>query len=104
MSAAVTVLLIEEMVCQIAVAGSDDPAGSSLLQRATRAVIENAEVDTRDTGRRRIRYTVEQTRELLQHFGRLAAALQVGGDYERSTACAQAAESIRRVLEGPVLT
>ena len=54
--------------------------------------------------RRCVRCSTEQARDLLEYFDRAAATLQLDGDYERSTSCAQAAEQLRRTLEGPVLT
>ena len=53
---------------------------------------------------RLVRCTEEQARDLLEYFDRAAAALEVRGDYERSTSCAQAAELIRRTLDGRVIT
>jgi hypothetical protein len=99
----VTVLPIEEVACQIAVEGLDGPAAVS-LQPETKAAIENAEADAEDVDRRRVRCSVQDARDLLQYFDHVAATLQMDGDYDRATACAQAAERIRRILDGPVLT
>jgi hypothetical protein len=38
--------------------------------------------------------------EMRQYFERIAAVLQIRGEYDRSTACAQTAERIRRALDG----
>lgn len=97
-----TVLPIEEVACQVAV-DADDPAGGTLRPDTT-AAIENAESDADTVDRRCVRCTEEQARDLLEYFDRAAAALEVRGDYERSTSCAQAAELIRRTLDGRVTT
>lgn len=96
-----TVFPIEEVACQVAV--DDEPAGGT-LRPDTKAAIENAESDTETVDRRCVRCTEDQARDLLEHFDRAAAALELRGDYERSTACAQAAELIRRTLDGRVAT
>jgi hypothetical protein len=96
------VVPIEEVACQVAV-GPDHLAGVD-LRPDSQAAIENAEVDTETVERRQVRCSTDQAQDLLQYFDRAAATLQIGGDYERSTACAQAAEQLRRTLEGPVLT
>ena len=97
-----TVLPIEEVACQVAV-DADDPAGGQ-LRPETKVAIENAESDTETVDRRCVRCTDEQARDLLEYFDRAAAALELRGEYERSTSCAQAAELIRRALDGPVTT
>ena len=97
-----TVLPIEEVACQVAV-DADDPTGGTLGPEA-KAAIENAESDTETVDRRSVRCTEDQARDLLEYFGRAAAALELRGDYERSTSCAQAAELIRRTLHGRVST
>lgn len=97
-----TVFPIEEVACQVAVE-ADAPVGEP-LRPETKAAIENAESDPQTVDRRRVRCTAEQARELLEYFDRAAAALEVRGDYERSTSCAQAAEVIRRTLDGRVTT
>jgi hypothetical protein len=96
------VVAIEEAACQVAV-DADRRAGADLSADA-RAALENAEVETDTVERRCVRCSPEQARALLEYFERAPATLQLDGDYERSTSCAQAAEQIRRVLEGPVLT
>ncbi len=95
-----TVFPIEEVACQVAV-DADDPVGGTLTPD-TKAAIENAESDTQTVDRRCVRCTDEQAGDLLEFFDRAAAALERRGDYERSTACAQAAEVIRRTLGGRV--
>lgn len=97
-----TILPIEEVACLVAV-DADDSAGGA-LRPETKATIENAESDTETIERRCVRCTEEQARDLLEYFDQAAAALQVRGDYERSTSCAQAAERIRRTLDGRVDT
>jgi hypothetical protein len=96
------VVPLEEAACQVAV-GPDPLAGVALSPDA-RAAIENAEAETETVERRCVRCSTEQARDLLEYFDHAAATLQLEGDYERSTSCAQAAERIRRALEGPVLT
>jgi hypothetical protein len=96
------VVPIEEVACQVAV-GPDHLAGVS-LRPDSRAAIENAEVDMETVERRQVHCSTDQAQDLLQYFERAAATLQMDGHYERSTACAQAAEQLRRTLEGPVLT
>jgi hypothetical protein len=98
----VTVFPIEEVACRVAV-DLDDPVGAT-LRRETRVAVENAERDTETVDRRRVRCTDEQAGDLLEFFDRAAAALEERGEYERSTACAQAAELIRRGLRGRVAT
>jgi hypothetical protein len=98
----VIVIPIEEVACQVAV-DADDPVGAGLSPE-TKAAIENAESDTQTVDRRRVRCTAEQAGDLLAFFDRAAAALERRGEYERSTACAQAAELIRRTLGGRVAT
>jgi hypothetical protein len=102
-SAPVTVVPIEELACQVAVGGPDGE-GDSPLEPGTKATVENAEPETGDVDLRRVRCTPQEARELLQYFDHVAATLQVAGDYDRSTACAHAAERIRRTFDGPVLT
>ena len=97
-----TVFPIEEVACRVAV-DPDDPVGAT-LRRETRVAVENAERDTETVDRRRVRCTDEQAGDLLEFFDRAAAALEERGEYERSTACAQAAELIRRALHGRVAT
>jgi hypothetical protein len=97
----VTVVPIEEVACQVAV-GPDGLAGPSLPPE-TKAVIENAEADTDSVDLRRVHCSADQGRRLREYFDSAAAALQARGEYERSTACAQAAERIRRALDSPEL-
>ena len=97
-----TVLPLEEVACQVAV-DADDPVGGT-LRPETKVAIENAESDAETVDRRCVRCTEDEARDLLEYFDRAAAALEVRGDYERSTSCAQGAELIRRTLEGRVTT
>lgn len=101
---AVFVVPIDEAVCQIAVGEIDGAGEEPILRPATRAAIESAEADTENSQVRRVRCTGADARDLIQLFDRLAATLQLGGDYDRSTVCAQSAERLRRLLNGPVLT
>jgi len=101
---AMFVVPIDEAACQVAVGEIDGAGEEPGLRPKTKAAIENAVVDTEDGQMRRVRCTGEDARDLVQFFDRAAATLQLGGDYDRSTACAQSAERLRRLLEGPVLT
>lgn len=100
----VFVVPIDEAACQVAAGEIDGPGEDPVLRPETRAAIENAEADTEDSQVRRVRCTGADARDLIQFFGRVAASLQLGGDYDRSTACAQSAERLRRLLDGPVVT
>ena len=97
-----TIIPIEEVACQVAV-DADDPVGGT-LRPETKVAIENAESEAETVDRRSVRCTEDQARDLLEYFDQAAAALEVRGDYERSTSCAQAAELIRRTLDGRVTT
>jgi hypothetical protein len=101
---AVFVVPIDEMACQVAVGEIDGAGEDRVLRPGTKAAIENAETDTEDSQMRRVRCTAEDARDLIEFFGRVAGTLQLEGDYDRSTACAQSAERLRRLLDGPVLT
>jgi hypothetical protein len=102
--AAWVVVPIEEAACQAAVGELEGLAGLSVLRPETKAAIEDAEAETENSDLRRVRCTGEDARDLIEFFDRTAAALQLAGDYDRSTACAQSAERLRRLLDGPVLT
>ena len=101
---AVFVVPIDEAACQVAVGEIDGAGEDPVLRPETKAAIENAEADTENSQVRRVRCTGADARDLSQFFDRVAATLQLGGDYDRSTACAQSAERVRRLLDGPVLT
>lgn len=100
------VVPIEEAARRAALAV--DRAGSRLGPDIRAMIAEAdatfAESDPAGVDRRRIHCGPEQARALLEYFHHVAAALQQRGDYEGSTACAQAAESLRRTLEGPAAT
>ena len=91
-----TVLSIEEVACQVAV----EEIGGLALRPNTKTAVESAEndEDAAAADRRRVECTEAEARELLQYFGYAAAALEVRGDYERSTVCAHTAEQIRRIV------
>jgi hypothetical protein len=101
---AVFVVSIHEAACQVAVGEIDGAGEKPGLRPETRVAIENAAVDPEDSQMRRVLCTGEDARDLIQFFDRVAATLQLGGNYDRSTACAQSAERLRRLLDGPVLT
>lgn len=89
---------VDDVACRVAIDGLPPltPRGSF------RAAVENAEKDIGPDGStlRRVRCSTQDARDLGEYLERAAAELQVRGDYERSTACAQGAERVRRVLEG----
>lgn len=89
---------IDDVACRIAIEGVPPLMPCSSLRPA----VEHAgkDVDPDGSARRRVRCSSEDARDLGEFLDRAAAALQVRGDYERSTACAQGAERVRRVLEG----
>jgi hypothetical protein len=101
---AVFVVPIDEAACQVAVGEIDGAEEDPALRPETRAAIENAEADTENSQVRRVRCTGADARDLIQFFDRVAATLQLRRDYDRSTACAQSAERVRRLLDGPALT
>jgi hypothetical protein len=88
---------IEDAACQLAIEGV--PAAG---QDSIRAAIEKAEKDTGPdgTGLCRVRCSSADAHEMRQYFERVAAMLQVRGEYDRSTVCAQTAERISRALDG----
>ncbi|MGH7385308.1 MAG: hypothetical protein ACREKG_08995 [Candidatus Rokuibacteriota bacterium] len=91
-------LEVEDVACRIAIEGVPPlMPGASL-----RAAVGNAEkdVDPDGSARCRLRCSSQDARDLSAFLDRAAAVLQVRGDYERSTACAQGAERVRRVLAG----
>ena len=66
---------------------------------ATRAAIERAPRTTAGSKIRRVTCTLAEAKDMLEYFEHAASRLQVRGEYEKSTACAQALESIRRALQ-----
>lgn len=89
---------VDNVACRVALEGAPP-----LLPRSSlRAAVENAEkdVDPDGSARCRVRCSSQDARDLSGFLDQAAAALQVQGDYERSTACAQGAERVRRVLAG----
>ena len=100
---AVFVVPIDEAACQVAVGEIDGAGEKPILRPETRAAIENAEADTENSQVRQVRCTEADACDLIQRFDRVAT-LQLEGDYDRSTACAQSAERLCRLLDGPVLT
>lgn len=89
---------VDDVACRIAIEG----VPPLMLRSSLRAVVESADkdVDPDGSARCRVRCSSQDARDLSEFLDRAAAALQVRGDYERSTACAQGAERVRRVLEG----
>jgi hypothetical protein len=66
---------------------------------ATRAAIERAPRTTAGSKIRRVTCTLAEAKDMLEYFEHAASRLQVRGEYEKSTACAQALEGIRRALQ-----
>ncbi len=89
---------IEDAACRIAIEGV--PAAG--FQDPIRTAIERAEKGTGPDGAGlwRVRCSSADAHEMRQYFERIAAVLQIRGEYDRSTACAQTAERIRRALDG----
>ena len=89
---------VDEVACRVARAGVPPLVPPPSL----RAVVEQAEkgVDPDGSALCRVRCSSQEARELSEFLDRAAGALQIRGEYERSTACAQGAERVRRVLEG----
>lgn len=91
---------VDDVACRAAI---DGLRPAPLAPRASiRAAVENAEKDVDPDGSalRRVRCTTQDARGLGEYLEQAAAELQVRGDYERSTACAQGAERVRRAIEG----
>jgi len=61
--------------------------------------IERAPKTTAGCEIRRVTCTLAEAKDMLEYFERAASHLQVRGEYEKSTACTQALESIRRALQ-----
>jgi hypothetical protein len=94
---------IEEPACRLVAEPDASPdAPGVALPRALRDVIDGAEREPGPDGAGRcwVRCEPTEARALGEHFERVAAALQLRGDYDASTACAQTAEKIRRALAG----
>ena len=88
---------LEETACKVAL---DSPVEEP--DPATHAAIEIAPTITAgiDLRRgRRVTCTLAEAKNMLDYFERAAGHLQVRGEYEKSTACARAAENIRRALQ-----
>jgi hypothetical protein len=86
---------LEKIACDIALA---PPVDGLALSPDARAVIDTAPKHTEDIDVRRVTCTPEIARGLIDYFNAAAARLQTRGELDRSTACAQAAEGIRRAL------
>lgn len=89
---------IDDVACRVAT----DGLPPLVPPVSFRAAIEQAEKDVDPDGSvlRRMQCSTQGARDLRRYFEQAAAELQIRGDYERSTACAQGAERVRRVLEG----
>jgi hypothetical protein len=85
---------LAETACEVAL---DSPVEGP--DSATRAAIERAPKTTAGCEIRRVTCTLAEAKDMLEYFERAASHLQVRGEYEKSTACTQALESIRRALQ-----
>ena len=86
---------IEELACRMGL----EPVQELSLSQEVRDAIESApRKHTVGTRFRSIRCTTAGARSMLDYFNRAASHFQLPGEYEKSTACAQAGESIRRAL------
>jgi hypothetical protein len=85
---------LAETACEVAL---DSPVEGP--DSATRAAIERAPKTTAGREIRRVTCTLAEAKDMLEYFEHAASRLQVRGEYETSTACAQALESIRRALQ-----
>jgi hypothetical protein len=86
---------LETIACNIALA---PPVDGLALSPDARAAIDTAPKHTEDIDVRRVTCTPEIARGMIGYFNAAAARLQTRGELDRSTACAQAAEGIRRAL------
>jgi hypothetical protein len=89
---------LEKIACDVALA---PPVDRLALSPDARAAIDTAPKHTEDIDVRRVTCTSEIARDLIAYFNATAARLQTRGEFDRSTACAQAAEGIRRALAPP---
>jgi hypothetical protein len=89
---------IDDVACRVAI----DGLPPLVPHVSFRAAIEQAEKDVDPDGSAlcRVRCSTQDARDLGRYLEQAAAELQIRGDYERSTACAQGAERVRRALEG----
>lgn len=89
---------IDDVACRVAI----DGLPPLVPHRSFQAAIEQAEKDVDPDGSAlcRVRCSAHDARDLGRYLEQAAAELQIRGDYERSTACAQGAERVRRALEG----
>ena len=86
---------IEEVACRV---GLEPGRGFSLAQAARDAIESAPRKHTAGTRWRSIPCTPASARNMLDYFNHAASHFQLQGEYEKSTACAQAGESIRRAL------
>jgi hypothetical protein len=89
---------LEKIACDVALA---PPVDGLALSPDARAAIDTAPKHTEDIEVRRVMCTPEIAQGMIGFFNAAAARLQTRGEFDRSTACAQAAEGIRRALAPP---
>jgi len=89
---------LEKIACDIALA---PPVDGLALSPDARAAIDTTPKRTEDIDFRRVTCTPEIARDFSDYFNATAARLQTRGELDRSTACAQAAEGIRRARAAP---
>jgi hypothetical protein len=89
---------IDEVACRVGL--EPVPVQGLSLAQAVRDAIESApRKHTVGTRFRSIPCTPASARSMLDYFNHAASHFQLHGEYEKSTACAQAGESIRRALQ-----
>jgi hypothetical protein len=87
---------IEEAACRV---GVETVQGISLAEPIRDAIQSAPRKHTVGGRSRSIQCTPASARNMLDYFNHAASHFQLHGEYEKSTACAQAGESIRRTLE-----
>jgi hypothetical protein len=87
---------IDEVACRV---GVESVQGLSLAQPVRDAIQSAPRKHTVGTRFRSIPCTPASARSMLDYFNHAASHFQLHGEYEKSTACAQAGESIRRALQ-----
>jgi hypothetical protein len=87
---------LEEIACRVGVEGVQ---GSSLAQPVRDAIQSASSKNTVGGRRRSIQCTPASARSMVDYFNHAASHFQLHGEYEKSTACAQAGENIRRALQ-----
>jgi hypothetical protein len=87
---------IEELACTVGVGTIQGISLAEPIRDAIRSAPKKHTVGGRS---RSVQCTLASARSMLDYFNHAASHFQLHGEYEKSTACAQAGESIRRTLE-----